>query len=117
LQPAKAIIIYGQRAIFATESRTNRHETALEGNRAITWVVILVVINTIAIAVGLLFIVPTWAASQESEHPQENANDFARSVLRNEVKAACGTGLRCLRGKLSSIGRDSGLRREVAMKL
>jgi hypothetical protein len=89
LQPAKAIIIYiyGQRAIFATESRTNRHETALEGNRAITWVVILVVINTIAIAVGLLFMVPTWAASQESEHSQENANDFARSALRNEVKA------------------------------
>jgi hypothetical protein len=43
--------------------------------------------NMIAIAVGLLFMVPTWAASQESEHSQENANDFARSVLRNEVKA------------------------------
>lgn len=45
------------------------------------------VTNTIAIVVGLLCVVPAWAVSQESEHPQKNANDLARSVLRNEVKA------------------------------
>jgi hypothetical protein len=44
------------------------------------------VINKITIAVGLLFMVPAWAVSQESEHSQKNANDFARSVLQNEVK-------------------------------
>jgi hypothetical protein len=60
---------------------------AFPGNQAITWVVILAVINTIAIAVGLLFMVPAWAASQESEHAQKNANDFVRSALQNEVRA------------------------------
>ena len=45
------------------------------------------VINTIAIAVGLLFTVPAWSVSQESERGQKNANDFARAVLQNEVKA------------------------------
>ena len=70
--------------------RLNRNEPSrnrARGNVAITWVVIVVVINTIAIAVGLLFIVPAWAVSQESEHSQKNANDFARSVFQNEVKA------------------------------
>jgi hypothetical protein len=46
-----------------------------------------VVINRIAIAVGLLFIVPAWPVSQESDHSQKSANDLARSVLQNEVKA------------------------------
>jgi hypothetical protein len=32
-------------------------------------------------------IVPPRAPSQESEHSQKNANDFARPVLQNEVKA------------------------------
>ncbi len=45
------------------------------------------VINKITIAVGLLFMVPAWAVSQELEHSQKNANDFVRSVLQNEVKA------------------------------
>lgn len=48
------------------DPRTNHHENTLEGNRAITWVVILVVINTVAIAVGLLFMAPAWSLSQES---------------------------------------------------
>ncbi len=30
---------------------------------------------------------PAWAVSQEPEHSQKNANDFARSVLQNEVEA------------------------------
>jgi hypothetical protein len=38
-------------------------------------------------AVGFLFMVPAWGVSQESERSQKNANDFARSVLQNEVKA------------------------------
>jgi hypothetical protein len=76
----------GERKL-AREPQTNRHETALEGNRSITWVVILVMINAIAIGVGLLFMVPAWAVSQEPEHSQKNANDLARSVLENEVKA------------------------------
>jgi len=69
-----------QRAARAT------HMRAFPGNQAITWVVILAVINTIAIAVGLLFMVPAWAASQDSAHAQKNANDFVRSALQNEVK-------------------------------
>ena len=35
----------------------------------------------------MLFLVPAWAVSQESEHSQKNANDLAHSVLQNEVKA------------------------------
>jgi hypothetical protein len=45
------------------------------------------VINTIAIAVGLLFIVPARTVSQESKPSEGNANELARSVLENEVKA------------------------------
>jgi len=45
------------------------------------------VLNTIAIAIGLLFMVPARAVSQESEHSEKNANELARSVLQNEVKA------------------------------
>jgi hypothetical protein len=69
------------------KSQTDQRETALAGNRAITWVVITNVINRIPIAVGLLFMVPAWAVSQESEQSQKNANDVARSALQNEVKA------------------------------
>jgi len=41
----------------------------------------------IAIAIGLLLMVPSWAASQELEHSQKSANDLARSILQNEIKA------------------------------
>ena len=60
---------------------------AFPGNQAITWVVILAVINAVAISVSLLFMVPAWAVSQESEHARKNANDFVRSALQNEVRA------------------------------
>ncbi len=72
-------------------SRLSRRRTSTKPRYRATeqslWVVILVVINTIAIAVGLLFMVSTWAVSQESEHSQKNANDLARSLLQNELKA------------------------------
>ncbi len=45
------------------------------------------VLNTIAIAIGLLFMVPARAVSQESEHSERNANVLARWILQNEVKA------------------------------
>jgi hypothetical protein len=44
-------------------------------------------INTIAIAIGLLFMLPARAMSQKLEHPEKNANELARSILQNEVKA------------------------------
>ena len=68
-------------------SREPSRNALLEGNQEIMCLVILVVINAIAIAVGLLFMVPAWGVCQESERSQKNANDFARSVLQNEVKA------------------------------
>jgi len=45
------------------------------------------VLNTIFIAIGLLFMVPARAVSQETEHSEKNANELARSVLQNEVNA------------------------------
>lgn len=43
-------------------------------------------IDTIAIAVGLLFVVPASTVSQESEYSQKNANDIVRIILQNEAK-------------------------------
>ena len=44
-------------------------------------------INAIAIAIGLLFIFPASSVSQGSEHSEKDANELARSILQNEVKA------------------------------
>jgi hypothetical protein len=45
------------------------------------------VIKTIAIAIGLLFMFPARSLSQKSEPSEKNANELARSILQNEVKA------------------------------
>ena len=47
----------------------------------------MVVINTIALAVGLIFMVPVRAVPQALEHSQKNANELARWALQNEVNA------------------------------
>jgi hypothetical protein len=59
----------------------------VRNNRAIGWVVILIVVNMNTIVVGLLFIFSVRAVSQESANSEKNANELARSVLQNEVKA------------------------------
>jgi len=46
-----------------------------------------VVTNTIAIAISLLFLFPVSSLSQDSGHSDKNANELARSILQNEVKA------------------------------
>ncbi len=43
------------------------------------------VLNRIPIAIGLLFVVPVGVAAQGSEFSEKNANEFARSILQNEV--------------------------------
>lgn len=43
--------------------------------------------NRIAIATGFLLVLTAFAASQESERLQKNANDVARSILQSEVNA------------------------------
>src|SRR6266571_3472217 len=43
--------------------------------------------RAIALAVGLIFMVPVRAGPQESEHAQKNANELARWALQNEVNA------------------------------
>jgi len=45
------------------------------------------VINTIALAIGLLFMFPAWVVPQESEHSEQDSSELARWALQNEVKA------------------------------
>jgi hypothetical protein len=47
----------------------------------------MVVINTVALAVALILVVPVKAVPQESDHSQKNANELARWALQNEVSA------------------------------
>lgn len=44
-------------------------------------------LNTIAIAVGLLFVIPARGVAQGPEPSEKSANELARSILQNEVNA------------------------------
>ena len=59
----------------------------IQGNRASDLITPLTVINRIALTIGLLFIFPACALSQDSDPSGKSANELAHSVLQNEAKA------------------------------
>ncbi len=63
------------------------HCVMLDTTEQSVGLVIPMVVNIVSIVVGLLFIFSVNAVSQESENSEKNANELARFVLQNEVKA------------------------------
>src|SRR5882724_1847868 len=63
------------------------HCVMLDTTEQSVGLVIPMVVNIVSIVVGLLFIFSVNAVSQESENSEKNANELARFILQNEVKA------------------------------